>query len=334
VGTTAPSGPAERRAASLDLVAFCLCYVPRVTRRGRLIATIAAAGLALTPASADAVPCADVAAYPGDLSPRLTFAQWMAHGAERATLPRELPVMGALVASGLENLRGGHGDAVGFFGMRLGIWNKGRYAGYPDNPQLQLQWFVDVATQVRQTRLAAGEPDPAIDEHRWGDWIADVLRPAEQARGRYQLRLAEARSLVGAPCTPPAAGEPPIAPPLTRPAADSTAPALQLSGQRRQRALRAGAIVLTARCPAEPCVTAATVTIVLPRPRRALKIALPLRALAAGDDRRLRFVPDPGARKRIRAALRLQRSIAASVRVIAIDAAGNRSATQTVRVTG
>jgi hypothetical protein len=306
-----------------------------MTRRSRLIATIAAAGLALTPGSADAVPCADVAVYPGDSAPKLAIAQWMAYGAERAAIPRELPVMGALVASGLSNLSFGHADEVGYFQMRLGIWNQGQYAGYPDNPQLQLQWFIDLATKVRQTRRAAGEPDPAIDEHRWGDWIADVLRPAEQFRGQYQLRLAEARSLVGPPCTPPAAGEPLTPPPPTRPAVDRAAPALQVSGQRRQRALRTGAIILTARCAAEPCVTAATATIVLPRARRALKIALPLRALAAGEDRPLRFVPDSGARKRLRAALRSRRSIVASVRIIAIDAAGNRSArTHTVRVTG
>jgi hypothetical protein len=34
------------------------------------------------------------------------------------------------------------------------------------------------------------------DPSKWGDWIADVERPAEQYRGRYQLRLDEARSLL------------------------------------------------------------------------------------------------------------------------------------------
>ena len=35
------------------------------------------------------------------------------------------------------------------------------------------------------------------DPSHWGDWIADVERPAAQYRGRYQLRLGEARGLLG-----------------------------------------------------------------------------------------------------------------------------------------
>jgi len=34
------------------------------------------------------------------------------------------------------------------------------------------------------------------DATNWGEWIADVELPAEQYRGRYQLRLAEARALL------------------------------------------------------------------------------------------------------------------------------------------
>jgi len=116
--------------------------------------------------------------------------------------------------------------------------------------------------------------------------------------------------------------------------ADTTAPVLRLSGARRQRALHAGAIVLTVRCPAEPCTIAATATIVLPRARRALKIVLRPRALAAGTDLRLRLAPGAVARERIRAALRSRPSVTAGVRVTAIDAAGNGSArTRTVHVT-
>jgi hypothetical protein len=35
------------------------------------------------------------------------------------------------------------------------------------------------------------------DPSAWGEWIADVERPAEEYRGRYQLRLSEARGLLG-----------------------------------------------------------------------------------------------------------------------------------------
>jgi hypothetical protein len=315
-----------------------------MTRRGRLLGTIAVAALMLAPATASAVPCADVAAYPGDDAPRTAIAQWMAYGASLAATPRELPVMGALVESGLRNLRLGDVDSVGYFGMRVGVWNRGEYAGYPDNPSLQLKWFVDQAAVARKRRLAAGGADPVADERQWGDWTADVVVAAENLRGRYQLRLDEARTLIGPPCAPPAAGQPPLpppwppapTPPTPPPAADTTAPVLRLAAARRQRALRAGGLVITVRCPAEPCTTAATATIVLPRARRVLRF-VPLRplALAAAAACRVRLVPGRDARERIRAALRSRPSVTASVRVTAIDAAGNRTArTRTVRVTG
>ncbi len=37
---------------------------------------------------------------------------------------------------------------------------------------------------------------PVDDPHQYGEWIADVERPAEQYRGRYQLRLDEAQALL------------------------------------------------------------------------------------------------------------------------------------------
>ena len=69
-------------------------------------------------------------------------------------------MIAALVDSGLVNLSAGDSDAVGYFQMRLGIWNTGEYEGYPDDPELQLRWFTDQAARVRQARLAAGRPDP------------------------------------------------------------------------------------------------------------------------------------------------------------------------------
>jgi hypothetical protein len=46
---------------------------------------------------------------------------------------------------------------------------------------------------------SAGAPTSSgiDDPSSWGEWIADVERPAAQYRGRYQLRLPEARSLLG-----------------------------------------------------------------------------------------------------------------------------------------
>jgi cell wall-associated NlpC family hydrolase len=135
--------------------------------------------------------------YPGDGATKQQFAAWLAANAQKAGLPPELPVMAALVESGVANLGGGDADSVGFFQMRVGVWNQGEYAGYPDNPDLQAKWFIDHALAVKKQRIAAGDAGFGTDPSTWGNWIADIERPAEQFRGRYQLRLAEARKLLG-----------------------------------------------------------------------------------------------------------------------------------------
>ena len=53
----------------------------------------------------------------------------MSAQARQRGLPGELPVMAALVESGLSNLDYGDADSVGFFQMRVGIWNTGASAG-------------------------------------------------------------------------------------------------------------------------------------------------------------------------------------------------------------
>jgi hypothetical protein len=131
--------------------------------------------------------------YPGDDAARAEIAEWMGAAALAAGLPAELPVMAALETSGLRNTAR-DGDSVGFFQMRIGIWDRGEFAGYATSPELQLKWFIDSAIAVKQIRFGLGV-DPA-DPTTWGEWIADVERPAEQYRGRYQLRLAEARDLL------------------------------------------------------------------------------------------------------------------------------------------
>jgi hypothetical protein len=102
--------------------------------------------------------------------------------------------MASLVESGLRNLDSGDADSVGFFQMRTSIWDQGVYRGYQDRADLQLQWFLDHAEAVKGARVAAGQP--IDDPNSYGEWIADVERPAEQYRGRYQLRLDEARALL------------------------------------------------------------------------------------------------------------------------------------------
>jgi hypothetical protein len=133
-------------------------------------------------------------AYPGDDASKEELAAWMAGQAKSRGIPPELPVMAALVESGLRNVDHGDADSVGFFQMRVGIWDQGPYEGYGDNPELQLKWFLDQAVAVKEQRVSAGKP--IDDPGSYGDWVADIERPAEQYRGRYQLRLEEARGLI------------------------------------------------------------------------------------------------------------------------------------------
>ena len=164
------------------------------------------------------------------------IAAWMGREAEKRGLPKQLPVMASLVESGVNNLHFGDADSVGFFQMRVGIWNKGEYAGFPDKPELQVKWFLDQAEAVKKQRIAAGKS--VTDPNQFGDWIADVERPAEQYRGRYGLRLGEANGLLGQAAATPA---PPAAV-----AAAAAAPASGRAGRRRGRARR------RSRSPATP----------------------------------------------------------------------------------
>ena len=150
----------------------------------------------LAPATAGAV-CPPPLPYPGDAAEKPALAQWMASSAAARRIPPELPVMAALVESSLTNARDGSADAAGYFAMRQSIWNSGEYAGYPDQPELQVKWFIDQATAQRARRIANGL---GTGEGQYGEWIADVEKPAAQYRGRYQLRLSEARALIGS-CT-------------------------------------------------------------------------------------------------------------------------------------
>ena len=106
----------------------------------------------------------------------------------------------------MKNLNHGDADSVGFFQMRVGIWNQGAYAGYPEKPELQVKWFLDQAEAVKKQRLVAGKP--IDDPNHFGEWIADVERPAEQYRGRYQTKLAEANQLLASSPQQPVAAAP------------------------------------------------------------------------------------------------------------------------------
>jgi NlpC/P60 family protein len=166
----------------------------------------------VAPAPAVPEPADGGLVYPGDQATPQQLAAWMGAHAERAGLPPELPVMAALTESGLRNLSYGDRDSVGFFQMRLGIWDQGAYAGYPSNPQLQIQWFIDHAVAVKNQY-----PELAGNPNRWGQLVADVEQPAQEYRSRYQLQLSSAQALLhgadltsGAPAPPAAPAPPPV----------------------------------------------------------------------------------------------------------------------------
>ncbi len=133
----------------------------------------------------------DPYAYPGNAATSQQIAAWMGANARRVGLPPELPVMASLTESGLRNLDYGDRDSVGFFQMRTSIWDEGPYAGYLTDPQKQIEWFLNKALAVR-----GSDPSLASDPSRWGEWVADVERPAAEYRYRYQLQLGEAVQLL------------------------------------------------------------------------------------------------------------------------------------------
>ena len=103
--------------------------------------------------------------------------------------------MAALVESSVENLDFGDADSVGFFQMRVEIWN-GRVRRLPANPSCRSSGSSTPRSPHKQRGDRAGKPTRQGPARRRAGWIADVERPAEQFRGRYQLRLAEARKLL------------------------------------------------------------------------------------------------------------------------------------------
>ena len=183
-----------RRAASLLLGIALLC------------AGAPASVGAAEPAPTAGSTCPSSLSYPGDAAAKADIAAWMASRATAAGLPPELPVMAALVESNLTNVDDPASGYAGFFQMSRRYFDTGPYAGFPDKPELQIRWFTDTATSVRESRLAAGKPDPLDDDSTWGEWIADVEKPAAQYRSRYQLRLGDAREILGSGCI----GAPPV----------------------------------------------------------------------------------------------------------------------------
>ncbi|MEA2364308.1 MAG: hypothetical protein QOD71_3453 [Thermoleophilaceae bacterium] len=240
-----------------------------------------------TPVPGPGDPCP--ASYPGDDADREPIARWMARGAALREVPQELPAMAGLAESGLRNLNTKGNPFAGFFSMHRSL-NKGDYRGFPRNPELQLRWFLDTAVIVRQREIAEGEEDFGSSPDGYGVWIADVERPTPENRKGYQPYFDDADALLTESCRP------------SDHVADETPPALRIKAAGRQR----DAVVVTARCPSEPCMVAAQA-----EPRRRVRAA---RAVSADADAVTLTLP-----------VRARRSVRLVVTVTAVDVAGNAS---------
>jgi hypothetical protein len=283
--------------------------------------------LAFGAASASAATCVSPSAYPGDDAPKEKIAAWMAVGAGAREIPGELPVMAALVESGLRNLDYGDADSLGYFQMRKQFWDQGEYAGYADDPPLQLKWFVDYAIR--------NKPANAADSSGWGEWIANVEKPAAQYRGRYQPRLPEARWLVAAGCELYADGAapPPVNPGDPPPAAqDTDPPVVKLTSLVEQDVIARRGLVISVACPAEACTAKAQATLSVPG-LGVERLVAPAAPLGAGARIKLKLRIGTALRRAIGAALDRGRRPRAKVKVTAADTAGNRAtATRAVQL--
>lgn len=244
-------------------------------------------------------PCP--ALYPGDDADKERLARWMARAAAERGVPHELPVMAAIAESGLRNLRGD--SYFGFFGMHESL-NSGDYRGFPRNPQLQVNWFLDSASAVRQRRVAEGRPDPAKDDQAFGGWIADVERPAPENRSGYQPHLAEARRLIAGKCAP-----------LRRD--DLVPPRMSAVIAARQHALAAGGIAVAVRCPDSDCMSGASAAVTVGGRERTVRAAA-IEPPQRGYGKLVVRLP-----RMVRRELARDRSVRAQVAVCAADAAAN-----------
>jgi hypothetical protein len=274
----------------------------RTVRRALLLTALALLAAAPGAHAQGGAPAPDFsepcpALYPGDGAGSERIARWMARGAADRGIPHELPVMAGLAESGLRNIRGS--TYAGYFGMHRSL-DRGEYRGFPRNPQLQLDWFLDTAALVRQRRLAEDRADPAEDDGTYGSWIADVERPAPQNRSGYQPHLERARELIAGKCEPPASD-------------DATPPRLRVRIARPPNPLTTRGVVVAARCPDQDCLVGATLT-ANGRVRRAAA------AQPSGKGYTTLTVAVPRPARRM---LREGGQVRAMVRVIAADASGN-----------
>ena len=76
--------------------------------------------------------------------------------------------------------------------MRVGIWNQGEYEGYPEEPEQQINWFLDTA-EAGQGRRASPPGSPSTTRTGSASGSPTSSAPPSEYRYRYQLKLEEAQ---------------------------------------------------------------------------------------------------------------------------------------------
>src|SRR5207253_1611546 len=80
---------------------------------------------------------------------------------------------------GMHNVQYGDADSLGYLQMRTSVWS-GQYPDFQHHPEQQLKWFIDEALSAKHQLSAQAQHDPS----QYGNWIADIERPAAQYRRR------------------------------------------------------------------------------------------------------------------------------------------------------
>jgi hypothetical protein len=151
-----------------------------------------------------------------------------------------------------------------------------------------MQWFTDQAIAVRNYYKNNGKGDPAASSKTYGVWIADIERPADAYRGRYQLRLGDAQKLVAATC-------------VDLQGVNVLAPVSQLKIKRKQHPSRTGSISVRVSCPKAQCISTVGAAFRVPGRRGVVKLTSDTVMIAAGGRVTVKVAVPHSVRKRIRA---------------------------------
>ena len=146
--------------------------------------------------------------------------------------------------------------------------------------------------------------------------MGDSIHPNSQGQA---VIAEEFRKLLGEPSPAPA----PQPEPVQTPPADTTSPALRLSGATVQKVLRQRGVLVVAACPAEACTATAKGKVSIRRSAKVFRLTPVTKQVAKGGKATLKLKLKRGALRAIGRALKKGKRVSAKVAVTAKDAAGN-----------